>query len=134
LSVASQQPPAQQQQPVIIQQPAPTQAPPVVITQPAPQTVVVPAPNTTAPSTSAPDTASSRASDDLTIQTNVDKKLKDDPTFGKLDVTALVLDGKVTLSGTVATPELKQQAERLVKSVRGVQAVDNQIIVSGGAD
>jgi hypothetical protein len=134
--------PTPQQQPVIIQQPAPQQQqPPIIVQQPAtapPQTVVVPGPSTST-STSTTTTGSTTAPrsnvpDDLTIQTNIDKKLSTDHTFSSLGITATVIEGKVTLIGTVETPELKRQAESLVRNVKGVQKVDNQITVSGGTE
>lgn len=112
---APQQP---QQQPIIIEQPAASQPPPVVIQQPA----------TTS------DTTSSRPTrpDDLTIQTDIDKKLGDDPRLSTLGVSARVVEGKVTLTGTVDTPELKRQVESAVKRIEGVRSVDNQITVAAG--
>jgi hypothetical protein len=143
--VAATQPtPVQPQQPpVIIQQPAPApQQAPVIVQQPAaapPQTVVVPGPSTststTAPGGSSTDSAPrSNVPDDSTIQSSIDTKLSKDQTFSTLGITATVMDGKVTLIGTVDTPELKRQAESLVRNVKGVKRVDNQIIVSGGTD
>ena len=66
---------------------------------------------------------------DSTIQTAVDKKLSDDPEISTLGITATVIDGKVTLLGTVKTELLKSHVERLVKQVKGVKSVDNQISV-----
>jgi osmotically-inducible protein OsmY len=66
---------------------------------------------------------------DTNIQTAIDKRLTDDPTFSSLGITATVLDGKVTLLGTVKTQDLKDQVERMVKQVKGVKSVDNQITV-----
>jgi osmotically-inducible protein OsmY len=66
---------------------------------------------------------------DSTIQTAIDKKISDDPEISTLGITASVIDGKVMLLGTVKTEALKTQVERLVKSVKGVKSVDNQISV-----
>jgi hyperosmotically inducible protein len=68
---------------------------------------------------------------DSAVQTAVDKRLADDPTFSTLGITASVLDGKVMLIGTVKTEALKADIERVVKQIKGVKQVDNQIIVSG---
>jgi len=111
-----EQAPPQQQPPIIIQQPAPaTQPAPVIVTQPAPSS------------------GESRSSgpDDATIQSNIQKRFSDDQTLASLGLTALVIDGKVTLTGTVKTEALKRQVERLVKAVRGVRSVDNQLLVLG---
>ncbi len=131
--------PLPQQQPVIIQQPAPQQPQqPVIIEQPAaqaPPPVVITQPSTTTSSSSTTtDTAAtkSRGTDDATIQSNIDKRFADNPKLASLGVIATVIDGKVTLTGTVDTPELKRQVESLVKRIEGVRTVDNQISVTGG--
>ncbi len=109
------QQPAQQQPPVIIQQqPAPVQQPPVIITQ-------------TAPSSG---TASS-GSQDATIQVAIDKRIADDPTLSSLGVITTVLDGKVTVTGTVKNEALKVQIERALRAIPGVKQVDNQIVAMG---
>lgn len=124
-------------QTTIIQQPAPQQPATIVVQQPAApqsQPIIVPPSTSSSSSTTTTEsaTAKTKEPDDTTIQSYVDKKLSDSPTFSNLGITAIVLDGKVTLTGTVDTPELKRQAENLVKSVRGVRSVDNQIAVTGG--
>jgi hypothetical protein len=102
-----------QQPPVVIQQaPAPQQAP-IIVTQPA-------AGGTT-----------STGSEDSAIQMEIDKRILDDPTLAPLGITVSVLDGKATLIGTVANEGLKTQFEKMVRNVKGVKQVDNQIIVSG---
>ena len=108
------QQPAAQQPPVIIQQAPPTtQQAPIIVTQPAP----------TGGSTS--------GTDDSTIQSEVDKRILDDPNLSTLGVTVSVIGGKATLMGTVKSESIKTQFERLVRSVRGVKDIDNQITVSG---
>jgi BON domain len=120
-----------QQQPTVIEQPAPAQQPPVIIQQPAPATqpapiVVTPPAGGSVPATSAPADTTNM---DSTIQAAVDKKLTDDPDLSTLGITATVLNGKVMLVGTVKTAGLKAKAERIVKQVKGVKDVDNQITV-----
>lgn len=108
------QQPAQQQPPVIIQQPAAgAQQPPVIINQPAPSGASAPA----------------SMSDDGAIQTAIDKKISEDPTLSSLGITATVLDGKVTLTGTVKSEALKSQLDRAIRAIKGVKQVDNQIVV-----
>ena len=106
------QQPAQQQPPLIIQQPAP-------VTQPAPIIVTPPASSG----------GTSTGTDDSAIQADIDKRIADDPTLSTLGITASVLNGKVLLIGTVKSEALKAQVERMVKSVKGVKSVDNQITV-----
>jgi len=112
--VIVQQPAQQQQPPVIIQQPAASQ-PPVVINQPAPAGASAPA----------------NTSNDGPIQTAIDKKISDDPNLSSLGITATVLDGKVTVTGTVNSEALKSQIDRMLRAVKGVKQVDNQIVVTG---
>jgi hypothetical protein len=116
LAVASQAPPTTivqqpapaQQAPVIIQQPAPVQPAPVIIQQPNPR-----------------DTAS----DDANMQEVATKRLNDE-----LDMTAVsiaVSNGRAVLTGSVNSVATKAKAEQIVKAVRGVKSVDNQIVVLG---
>ena len=106
------QQPAAQQPPVIIQQAPPaTQQAPIIVTQPSGGT-------------------SSTGSDDSAIQAEVDKRILDDPNLSTLGVTVSVISGKATLIGTVKSEAIKAQFERLVRAVRGVKDIDNQIIVS----
>jgi hypothetical protein len=126
-NVAATQPP----QTTVVQQPAPVQQPPVIVQQPAPATqpapivVTPPAGGTTAPAAAPAESVNM----DSTIQAAIDKKISDDPDMSTLGITASVLDGKVTLLGTVKTEALKTQAEKLVKQVKGVKSVDNQLMV-----
>ena len=124
-----------QQPPTVIQQPAPVQQPPVIIQQPAPATqpapiVVTPPAGGSTSSTSTMPTESVNI--DSTIQTAVDKKFADDPEISALGITASVLNGKVMLIGTVKTEAMKTQIETMVKQVKGVKSVDNQISVIPG--
>ena len=125
---------AAQQPTTVVQQPAPAQQPPVIIQQPAPVTqpapviVTPPAGGTTSAPSTTTDTQTS-ANVDAHIQMQIDKRLTDDPTFSSLGITATVLDGKVTLLGSVKTQDLKDAAERMVKQIKGVKSVDNQITV-----
>jgi cytoskeletal protein RodZ len=116
----------------VVEQPAPVQQPPVIIQQPAPVTTQ-PAPIIVTPpaggSTAGSSTDQPAANMDSTVQTEIDKRLMDDPTFSSLGITATVINGKVTLLGTVRSEELKTQVEQMVKQVKGVKQVDNQITV-----
>jgi hypothetical protein len=114
-------------QTTIVQQPA--QQPPVVVQQPAPVTQPAPVIINGAPAAGGSTTTTSSGPDDGSIQTAIDKKLNNDPTLSTLGVTATVLNGKVTLMGTVKTEALKSQVERAVRNVKGVKSVDNQIRV-----
>jgi cytoskeletal protein RodZ len=123
-NLAAQQPAAQQ--PVIVQQPAPQQQPPVIIQQPAPATAAQPPVIINQPATGA---APANTSNDGEVQMAVDKKISDDPTLSALGLTATVLDGKVTITGTVKSEALKSQVDRALRAIKGVKQVDNQIVV-----
>ena len=120
--IIEQAPAPQPQTPIIIQQPATTTTqPPVIIEQPAPAAAP--------PASSA---GTSGADKDAVIQSEIDKRMAEDANLSTLGVTATVLDGKVTLIGTVETPAQKSQVERMVKAIKGVRSVDSQVIVSAG--
>ena len=121
-NTTEQQPP----QTTIVQQPA--QQPPIVVQQPAPATQPAPVIINGQP---APATGGKTANgpDDGSIQAAIDKKLNDDPIFSTLGITSTVLNGKVTLMGTVKTEALKSQVERSVRNVKGVKSVDNQLSI-----
>lgn len=113
----------QQQPPIIVQQPAQAPQQPVVVQQPgSSQPVVIQQP---AAQTSAP----SDGTDDGSIQSNIDRKILEDPSLASLGVIALVVDGKVTLTGNVNSEAMKTRLERLVNSVKGVRSVDNKISI-----
>lgn len=118
-----------QQPPTVIQQPAPaTQQPPVIIQQPAPATQ--PAPIVVTPPSGGTTTMPTESVNiDSTLQAAIDKRLTDDPEFSTLGITASVINGEVTLLGTVKTEELKAGIERAVKQIKGVKKVDNLISV-----
>ena len=121
-ATVAQQPAAQQ--PVIVQQPA-QQQPPVIIQQPAPATAPAPV-IVNQPATGA---APANASHDGEVQIAVDKKITDDPTLSTLGLTTTVLDGKVTVTGTVKSEALKSQVDRALRAIKGVKQVDNQLVV-----
>ena len=120
---------AAQQPTTVVQQPAPAQQPPVIIQQPAPATQPAPI-VVTPPAASGGSTMPTESVNmDSRVQEAVDKRISDDPEISTLGITATVLNGKVMLVGTVKTEELKTRIERMVKQVKGVKQVDNQITV-----
>jgi hypothetical protein len=116
-------------QTTIVEQAAPVQQPPIIIQQPAaapqqaPIIVQQPAPASAPPSSSGPD--------DATIQSNIQKRFSDDPNFSSLGLSVTVIDGKAMVTGIVKSEAIKSQIERLVRVVKGVRGIDNQIQVSG---
>jgi BON domain len=69
------------------------------------------------------------SSDDPAIQAEVDKKLEAEGSLSAQGITATVVNGKVTLVGTAPSDELKSHIEKLVRAIKGVRQVDNQIVV-----
>ena len=121
-NLSAQQPPT-----TVVQQPAPVQQPPVIIQQPAPATQ--PAPIVVTPPAGGSTMPAETVNMDSTIQDAVDKRISDDPEISTLGITATVLNGKVMLVGTVKTEEMKSRIARMVKQIKGVKEVDNQISV-----
>ena len=68
--------------------------------------------------------------DDATITTAVKSKLLWSKHTEGMDTKVVTHNGKVELSGTVATAQAKQQAEKLAKNTDGVRSVDNKLMVS----
>ena len=68
--------------------------------------------------------------DDVTITTAIKSKLLWSKHTEGMDTKVETNNGKVELSGTVATQQAKQQAEKLAKNTNGVRSVDNKLQVS----
>jgi hypothetical protein len=90
--------------------------PPNFVAPPAPTPASTPAPTPNFP-------------DDATLLANVNKVFFDDPELSSADIDVSVSRGKVTLRGKVNAPNLRARAEKLTKTVRGVQSVENKINV-----
>ena len=69
------------------------------------------------------------ASDDANMQEVVTRRLNDEPDMTTVSIT--ISEARAVLTGTANSAATKAKAERIVKAVRGVQSVDNQIVVSG---
>jgi hypothetical protein len=115
-----------QQQPTPIIQQVPAQQPPIIVQQPAP--VTQPAPIVIAPPAGG-STEPSVANNDATVQLSIDKQLTEDPKFSSLGITATVMNSKVTLLGTVKSDTIKTDVEKMVRRIKGVKEIDNQISV-----
>ena len=68
--------------------------------------------------------------DDQTIQTKVKAQLLADERVSGLSIDTQVINGTVTLMGTVRSEDQKTAAEEIAKSVEGVTSVQNQLTVS----
>ena len=69
------------------------------------------------------------ASDDANMQEVVTRRLNDEPDMTTVSIT--ISGARAVLTGTVNSEATKAKAEQIVKAVRGVKSVDNQIDVSG---
>jgi len=69
-------------------------------------------------------------SSDAEIKAEIEQVFASDAALSNLDVIAIVDSGKVTLSGSVESPELKQKAERAIRSIKGVTSINNQLVVT----
>ena len=135
LRAAAAQPTPFAQPPVIVQTPmtAPTpliiQAPPTT-TAPAP--VIIQAPPATGTTTAPPpaQAAPPPGHDDASLQAKVDKAFGDDPQISAANIDATVVNGRVKLAGTVGSEAIKQHAERVAYTIKGVLGVDNKIVVA----
>jgi hypothetical protein len=89
-----------------------------------------PTAQTTQPSES-PEPAGETAAtvDDATIQGEIERASRSDPALANLDVSTIVEGGRVTIIGSVPSAETKQRVERAIRAIRGVAAVDNQLVV-----
>lgn len=96
--------------PVIIQQPAAAQQAPVIIQQPA-------------------QASRDTASDDANMQEVATKRLTEEP--GMTSVSISISNAEAVLIGSVNSAATKAKAERLVRAIRGVKSVDNQIVIIG---
>jgi cytidylate kinase len=66
---------------------------------------------------------------DLSLEARINAVLKTDPATTRLDLTVVVEGGHVTLKGLVFSGGARDNAEKIVRSVVGVGAVENQIRV-----
>jgi hyperosmotically inducible periplasmic protein len=66
--------------------------------------------------------------DELTDQVRV--RLANDADVGGINISVDVHQGAVTLTGKVRNDKQRAKAEKVVKKVKGVTAVTNQLVVS----
>lgn len=124
--IAREQQRQQQQQPVIVQQPAPQPAAqqPVVVQQPAPAPAAAPV------VIQQPAPSASRAELDSYVQAEFERRMMEDPVLAGLSVTVSAVEGKVTLTGSVSSQKLKSDIERMLRDIKFVKNIDNQILVT----
>lgn len=69
------------------------------------------------------------ASDDANMQEVATRRLNDEPDMATVSIT--ISEARAVLTGTVNSETTKAKAEQIVKAVRGVKSVANEIVVSG---
>jgi len=67
--------------------------------------------------------------DDATIQQEIEQSLHSDAALVDLDISTIVENGRVTIVGSVRSAELKQRVARIVRGIKGVASIDNQLVV-----
>ncbi|MBI4775265.1 MAG: BON domain-containing protein [Deltaproteobacteria bacterium] len=67
--------------------------------------------------------------DDAVITAKINEKYFKDPDMKIFNIDVDTNDGRVTLTGVVASEERKQKAETLARSVEGVKSVSNELQV-----
>lgn len=67
--------------------------------------------------------------DDATITTQVKAKFADDKTVSAMAISVETLRGTVQLSGFAKTAAERSQAEAIASRVKGVKAVQNNIVI-----
>jgi hyperosmotically inducible periplasmic protein len=70
--------------------------------------------------------------DDATISSKIRAELVKDQALKAFDIHVETLQGVVQLSGFVGSPTQKAEAENIVRSVRGVRGIQDNIIVRAG--
>jgi osmotically-inducible protein OsmY len=70
--------------------------------------------------------------DDLTITTAVTTGLAKDPDLSALKINVDTRNGAVTLNGSAPTEAAREKAATLAKAVKGVNSVDNKLVVKAG--
>ncbi len=113
---------AQQAQPSPQPSQQPIQQPPIVVTpQPSATPVPVPVPSQPAPVATAPSSTQ--------LEVDVTSKFLDDQDLRTHPLDVKVTGGTAVLSGQVPTDELKDRAEKIARSIKGIRSVVNSIVV-----
>jgi hyperosmotically inducible periplasmic protein len=67
--------------------------------------------------------------DDAAIQQEIEQSLHSDAALADLDISTIVEAGRVTIVGSVRSADLKQRVARVVRGIKGVNSIDNQLVV-----
>lgn len=97
-----------------------SQSAPVKSGSPAPQTAKI------------PDHKIGSGGNDFYLFSKIRGQINEDAQLKNTNLVVNINDGVVTLTGTVANPEQKAQAEQLAHGVEGVKGIKNQLRISTG--
>lgn len=67
--------------------------------------------------------------DDAAIQAQIEKALSSDAALAQADISTIVEGGRVTIVGSVRSAEMKQRVERIIRAIKGIAGLDNQLVV-----
>ena len=98
-------------------------------TTPSPSPAQTPAATPTASVRQEPTGEPGPPPDDATIQQGIEQTMHSDSTLADLDISTIVESGRVTIIGSVKSPELKQRVARAIRGIKGVTSIDNQLVV-----
>ncbi|MGH8857924.1 MAG: BON domain-containing protein [Polaromonas sp.] len=70
--------------------------------------------------------------EDMAITTAVSAGLAKDPDLSALKINVDTKNGAVTLNGSAPTEAAREKASSIAKAVKGVNAVDNKLVVKAG--
>ncbi|MCJ0765120.1 BON domain-containing protein [Variovorax terrae] len=70
--------------------------------------------------------------DDATITAAVTAGLAKDPDLSAIKINVDTQGGRVSLTGPAPSAEARERASVIAKSIKGVQAVDNQLTIKAG--
>ncbi len=77
-----------------------------------------------------PNRTAGQVKDDKKIKAQIEEALVDAPVYKFPNVSVNVFRGEVALSGFVVTPDQKDAAVRIARSIRGVTQVSDQLVLA----
>ena len=115
---------------MVAAQPQPSAQTPVIVTVPSPQPVIVPVPYAApAPAQPQPADAPRTIRSTSSIEIDINSRLQSDESLRPYTIEVRVAEGTATLSGSLPDDDLRRRAEKLARTVNGVQSVNNEITI-----
>lgn len=69
--------------------------------------------------------------DDAAVTATINAELVKDPALSAIKIDVDTQDGRVLLSGKAPTTDARDRATRIASAVKGVQSVDNRLVIGG---